>query len=71
MLNGNVIALRGDPPRVQSRFESPADGFAHASDLVAFIRERYGNRLCLAGACYPEALVECRDPALDLEHLAL
>jgi methylenetetrahydrofolate reductase (NADPH) len=67
----NVIALRGDPPRGQTRFETPADRFAHASDLVAFIRERYGDRLCLAGACYPEAHVECRDSALDLEHLAI
>jgi methylenetetrahydrofolate reductase (NADPH) len=67
----NVIALRGDPPRGQTRFETPQGGFAHASDLVAFIRERYGDRLCLAGACYPECHVECRDPALDLEHLAI
>ena len=31
----NVMALRGDPPAGQERrFETPADGFAHASDLV-------------------------------------
>ena len=40
----NVIALRGDPPQGQTRFEVPADGFAHASDLVAFIRRRHGDR---------------------------
>jgi methylenetetrahydrofolate reductase (NADPH) len=65
----NVIPLRGDPPAGQTRFETPADGFAHASDLVAFLRQRYGSRLCLAGAAYPEGHPECRDLELDLEHL--
>jgi methylenetetrahydrofolate reductase (NADPH) len=65
----NVIALRGDPPVGQTRFETPADGFAHASDLVAFIRREYGDRLCLAGAAYPEGHVECRDLPRDLQHL--
>ena len=36
----NVIALRGDPPAGQTQFQIPPDGFAHASDLVAFIRAR-------------------------------
>ncbi len=66
----NVIALRGDAPLDTGRFEVAPDGFAHASDLVAFIRERYGDRLCLAGACHPEGHVECRDLAEDVRHLA-
>jgi methylenetetrahydrofolate reductase (NADPH) len=65
----NVIALRGDPPAGSERFETPPDGFAHASDLIAFIRQRYGDRLCLAAAAYPESHVECRDPDSDLGHL--
>ena len=65
----NVIALRGDPPAGQTRFETPPDGFAHASDLVAFIRKEYGDRLCLAGAAYPEGHIECRDLDRDLQHL--
>ncbi len=47
----NVLALRGDPPKGESEFRPPAGGFAHASDLAAFIRERYS--FCLGGACYP------------------
>jgi methylenetetrahydrofolate reductase (NADPH) len=65
----NVIALRGDPPEGGASFEVAPDGFAHASDLVAFIRERHGDRLCVAGAAYPECHVECRDPDVDLRHL--
>jgi methylenetetrahydrofolate reductase (NADPH) len=67
----NVIALRGDPPAGTAKIEIPPDGFAHGSDLIAFIRARYGNRLCLAGAAYPEGHVECRDLDRDLEHLAI
>ena len=67
----NVIALRGDPPAGAVRFETPPDGFAHASDLIGFIRERYGSRLCLAAAAYPEGHVECRDLDRDLAHLAI
>jgi methylenetetrahydrofolate reductase (NADPH) len=66
----NVIALRGDPPAGAERFETPPDGFSHASDLVAFIRARYGDRICLAAAAYPEGHVECRDLDRDLAHLA-
>lgn len=67
----NVIALRGDPPAGAEQFEKPPDGFAHASELVAFIRDRFGQRLSLAGAAYPEGHVECRDLAQDLTHLGL
>jgi methylenetetrahydrofolate reductase (NADPH) len=65
----NVIALRGDPPTGATQFETPADGFAHASDLIAFIRSSYGDRLCVAAATYPEGHVECRDIDRDLAHL--
>jgi methylenetetrahydrofolate reductase (NADPH) len=66
----NIIALRGDPPAGAERFETPPDGFAHASDLTAFLRAQYGKKLCLAGAAYPEGHVECRDLSRDLANLA-
>ncbi len=65
----NVIALRGDPPAGATTFEPSPDGFSHASDLVAFIRARYGDKLCLAGAASPEGHMECRDLAQDLDNL--
>ena len=57
----NIMALRGDPPPGQTRFERHAGGFGYAADLVGFIRKRHGKRLCLGGAAYPEVHVECRD----------
>ena len=63
----NVLALRGDPPPGQ-RFEPVAGGFAHASDLVAFIRAR-GHRFCVGGACYPESHLETTTRDLDLDNL--
>jgi methylenetetrahydrofolate reductase (NADPH) len=65
----NLIPLRGDRPAGVDNFVPPAGAFVHASDLLAFIRQRYGQRLCLAGAGYPEGHPECRDLALDMQHL--
>src|SRR6185503_4231253 len=42
----NVMALRGDPPAGQEKFERTAGGFGFAADLVASIRKRHGRRLC-------------------------
>jgi len=65
----NVMALRGDPPRGQGAFTPHADGFRHASELVAFIRSQPQRwRFCLGAAAYPEGHVETRDLALDLRH---
>jgi methylenetetrahydrofolate reductase (NADPH) len=66
----NIIALRGDPPAGSDVFVQPPDGFAHASELVGFIRSRFGARVCLAAAGYPEGHVECRDLDLDIAYLA-
>jgi methylenetetrahydrofolate reductase (NADPH) len=65
----NVISLRGDPPVGQTQFQVAADGFAYASELTAFIRTRYQDRLCLAGAGYPEGHLECGDLDQDMKHL--
>jgi len=64
----NVLALRGDPPRGEERFVPPVDGFPFASELVGYIRSR-GYEFCLGGAGYPEGHTECRDLALDIQHL--
>jgi methylenetetrahydrofolate reductase (NADPH) len=64
----NVLALRGDPPRGQATFTPTPGGFAHASDLVRFIRAE-GFRFCLGGACYPEGHLEAPSREADLRHL--
>ncbi|MBI3970453.1 MAG: methylenetetrahydrofolate reductase [NAD(P)H] [Chloroflexi bacterium] len=52
----NIMALRGDPPRGAKDFRPAPDGFAHASELIAFIRANYD--LSIGGACYPEGHFE-------------
>lgn len=64
----NVLPLRGDPPRGESTFVRPENGFGYATELVRFIREQ-GYSFCLGGACYPEGHQECPDLAEDLQHL--
>jgi methylenetetrahydrofolate reductase (NADPH) len=63
----NVLALRGDPPRGETTFVRPENGFGYAQELVRFIRSRYP--FCLGGAGYPEGHVECADKEVDLRHL--
>ena len=61
----NVLALRGD---IQEGVAYPApDKYAHASELVAAIREL--GDFCIGGACYPEGHPEagCREE--DILHL--
>jgi len=67
----NLIVLRGDPPAGAEIFQQPADGFGHASDLVRFVRGRFGDRVCLAAAGYPEGHVECRSLEADMAHLGV
>ncbi|HQR30667.1 MAG TPA: methylenetetrahydrofolate reductase [NAD(P)H] [Anaeromyxobacteraceae bacterium] len=66
----NVLLLRGDPPRGEGAFTPHPDGFAHASDLVAWVRESPDRwRFCVGAAAYPEGHPENRDLARDLAHL--
>ncbi len=61
----NILALRGDPPLGNATYKPPQGGFAHASDLVAFLRTNFDVEI--GGACYPEGHVESADAARDLD----
>jgi len=63
----NVLALRGDPPR-GTPFVAPANGFAHASELIAMLRRNYD--FCIGAACYPEKHPEAATLDDDLAALA-
>lgn len=64
----NVLALRGDPPRGERVFRPHPEGFRYASELVALIRERYGEALSVGGAAYPEGHPESGSLEADLRH---
>jgi methylenetetrahydrofolate reductase (NADPH) len=59
----NVLALRGDPP-AGSGFVPVDGGFAHASELAAFVKAH--GRFCIGGACYPEKHPEATSDDDDL-----
>ena len=56
-------------PRGQSAFTAVEGGFRYAAELVAFIRETRGPKLCVGGAAYPEKHIECGNPAVNLNNL--
>lgn len=58
----NILALRGDVPAGNPDFKAPADGFAQARDLVAFIKQLKPN-FCVGVAGHPEG--HCESPSLE------
>ena len=64
----NILALRGDPPKGQPCFQPTPGGFAHALELVRFIKAHSQFTIGVAG--YPEGHVECPDKLLDWDRSA-
>lgn len=52
-----IMALRGDPPQGEGSFQPCADGFAFASELIAFIRQGWPH-FKIGCAAYPEGHAE-------------
>ncbi|KAH6631899.1 methylenetetrahydrofolate reductase-domain-containing protein [Chaetomium tenue] len=65
----NILALRGDPPREQEKWEATEGGFQYARDLVAHIRKTYGNHFDIGVAGYPEGCDDNKDEDSLLDHL--
>lgn len=63
----NILALRGDPPRGAEDFVAPIDGFAHANELVEFIKANTDLSVEVAG--YPEKHPQAVDFQTDLFNL--
>ena len=64
----NILAVRGDEPR-DTDFEPHPDSFAHATDLMAFLRPRFD--LCIGVAGYPEGHIDAASRDRDMEYLKM
>jgi methylenetetrahydrofolate reductase (NADPH) len=71
-----IMALRGDPPQGETTFRPHPYGFAHASDLIGFIKDGW-PQFKVGCAAYPEghpeafAAGETRTPDRDIGYLKL
>lgn len=63
----HVLALRGDRPKDMSNEQFADRAFAHASDMIGFLREN--TDLYMGGACYPEKHFESFSMESDLNNL--
>jgi len=63
-----IFVIRGDKPRGDN-FTPHPDSFSYASDMIAFIKERYDFTLGCAG--YPEGHAEAETLEKDIEYLKL
>ena len=71
----NILALRGDPPRLdeyrglEDGAEELSEDFSWAIDLVKYIKKTYGDYFCIGVASYPEGHADGSHPAQQsLEH---
>jgi methylenetetrahydrofolate reductase (NADPH) len=65
----HVLALRGDPPKGDTAFKPHPEGFAHASDLIRFIKDNFA--FTIGCAFYPEKHVEAKSLEADMDTLKL
>eukprot|EP00771_Trimastix_marina_P003239 gnl/Trimastix_PCT/4463.p1 GENE.gnl/Trimastix_PCT/4463~~gnl/Trimastix_PCT/4463.p1 ORF type:complete len:304 (+),score=73.69 gnl/Trimastix_PCT/4463:51-962(+) len=65
----SILALRGDPPQGSDRFVPTDERFAHAIDLVRFIRREYGDTFSIGVAGYPKGHEEATSFEDDLRFL--
>ncbi|HWT79004.1 MAG TPA: methylenetetrahydrofolate reductase [NAD(P)H] [Candidatus Methylomirabilis sp.] len=64
----NIMALRGDPPKGEASFIQPSGGFAHAGDLVAYIRRHFPT-MGIGVAGFPEGHPETPNRLKEMEYL--
>ncbi|MBC2715119.1 MAG: methylenetetrahydrofolate reductase [Desulfobacteraceae bacterium] len=64
-----VFVIQGDEPQGDVAFQSHPDALAHATDLLAFIKDRYDFRLGAAG--YPEGHINAESLEKDIEYAKL
>ncbi|MDA1311581.1 MAG: methylenetetrahydrofolate reductase [NAD(P)H], partial [Proteobacteria bacterium] len=63
----HIVALRGDPPDGESRYEPTPDGYGYAADLVSGLRRVADFEISVAA--YPETHPEAKSAEADLDNL--
>ena len=63
-----IFVIRGDKPK-NDGFAPHPDSFSYASEMIAFIKERYSFTLGCAG--YPEGHIQAESLEKDIEYLKL
>lgn len=63
----HIVALRGDPPQGQDRYQPHAQGYDYASDLVEGLKKVADFEISVAA--YPEAHPEAESADADLDNL--
>lgn len=64
----NIMALRGDPPKVEKKFTQPKGGFAYAGELVSYIKKHF-PQMGIGVAGFPEGHPETPNRILEIENL--
>jgi methylenetetrahydrofolate reductase (NADPH) len=64
----NIMALRGDPPAGTGAFAPTPGGFAHAGELVAFIKQRHPD-MGIGVAGYPQGHPATPNRIKEIEYL--
>jgi len=64
----NILALRGDPPAGHCGWSAPIEGFAHAADLVTFIKDHF-PLMSIGVAGFPEGHPETPNRLKEIDYL--
>ncbi len=65
----NILALRGDPPQDNPDWMPGENNFKYSSELIAFIREKFGDDFTIGVAGFPEGHILCPDLNQDAQYL--
>lgn len=64
----NILALRGDPPGADPSFVPATNGFAYASELVAFVKQHFPS-MGIGVAGFPEGHPSTPNRLKEIDHL--
>src|SRR4051794_39439332 len=63
----NVLALRGDPPQVETEWIAHPEGLHYSIELIELIKAEYD--FCVGAACFPEVHPDATSAEEDLQYL--